>query len=42
MEKFVTGILHIVLARKPIEGTIAENCSAARFFFNITEQESDE
>ena len=22
----MTGILHIVLARKPIEGTIAENC----------------
>jgi site-specific DNA-methyltransferase (adenine-specific) len=22
----VTGVLHIVLARKPIEGTIAENC----------------
>jgi len=22
----VTGIVHIVLARKPIEGTIAENC----------------
>jgi len=22
----VTGILHIVLARKPLEGTIAENC----------------
>jgi site-specific DNA-methyltransferase (adenine-specific) len=22
----VTGVLHIVLARKPIEGTVAENC----------------
>jgi len=22
----VTGVLHIVLARKPLEGTIAENC----------------
>jgi site-specific DNA-methyltransferase (adenine-specific) len=26
VEKFMTGIFHIVVARKPIEGTIVENC----------------